>query len=95
MQDGLVRTPFRSPERRAVPEIFPAMSPITIDDNFPSFSDDSEVLRSRLFGDELLDAAIIGTVVNDEGNRVIVYAEDNLIYLISLRVESGELASRW
>jgi hypothetical protein len=71
------------------------MSPITIDDNFPSFSDDSEVLKSRLFGDELLDAAIIGTVVNDEGNRVIVYAEDNLIYLISLRVESGELASRW
>ena len=68
-----------------VPEIFPAMSPITIDDNFPSFSDDSEVLKSRLFGDELLDAAIIGTVVN----------EGNLIYPISLRVESGELASRW
>jgi hypothetical protein len=61
------------------------MSPITIDDNFPSFSDDSEVLKSRLFGDELLDAAIIGTVVN----------EGNLIYPISLRVESGELASRW
>ncbi|MDB2496378.1 hypothetical protein N9X25_04445 [Verrucomicrobiales bacterium] len=66
-----------------------------IEDNFSDFSDDVEVLQSRLYDDSYYDPAIIGTTVNSSGKRVIVYDDERLLDLVEDRLvrereESGD-----
>lgn len=62
-----------------------------IEDNFDAYRSDEEVARSRLFDDQELDAGIIGTYVNEERKRVLVYSDEILVDIIAQKIMDGEL----
>lgn len=63
--------------------------------NVLPLTDDSfgreDVVRSKLFGDEF-DRAIIGTTVNENRRRVLIYDEETLVDLMLEQIREGTSA---
>ena len=63
---------------------------IEIDDNYESYKINPEVLKSRLFENPNLDAAIIGTFVNGAGKRVLVYNQEAVEDIFAVEFEQRD-----
>ncbi len=57
-----------------------------IEPNFEQYCTDVDVLRSRLYNDQEFDLAVMGTTINGEGKRVLVYEEEKLIDIVAERL---------
>ena len=63
---------------------------ITINGDYKQYIADSEVNKSRLFDEPELDEAIIGTIVNNLGKRVLVYHDEIVEAIYAKKFEDDD-----